>query len=388
MEDVLQKREFKFDAPARGGCDILLIAGEHSGDEQAARMLKNLYRLRPDARVCAFGGRSLEAAGAQLLFDMTQFSVVGLFEVLKNYGFFRALSDAVADWICEHKPKCVCFVDYPGFNLHIADMLKKRGVSAKGGGDVKLLFYISPQIWAWKASRRFKMARTLDELAVIFPFEPACYADTDLPVHFVGHPFLEDGYVSPVRADKDGEILMLAGSRGIAVSRIFPVMVSALRRLEGEKAVAIYPTTEIRERLRHVLRNNPDVAARVRLAPNTERGIAAKAVMTSSGTMSLACCLAGIPGAIVYKANPFTYAVGRPIVKIKYLGIANIILGKPAWREFIQFDASPKKLADYIKECIASDAARDKFVGYADELRKVLHSPPKMSAAEWLAGKF
>ena len=134
-------------------------------------MLSDFLLLRPGAKVCAFGGGALKAAGAQLLFDMTSFSVVGLFEVLKNYGFFKSLLGAVADWICKYKPKAVCFVDYPGFNIHLAAMLKKRGASIKGGGAVKLLYYISPQIWAWKAGRRFKMAKLLDALAVIFPFE-------------------------------------------------------------------------------------------------------------------------------------------------------------------------------------------------------------------------
>ncbi|MFR6032223.1 MAG: hypothetical protein ACLUKN_02985 [Bacilli bacterium] len=166
-EDVLAMREFRF-APRKGECDVLVIA-ENINDEQSARMLKNALEKKPDLRVCAFGGVCLERAGAQLLFDMTAFSVVGLAEVLKNYSFFKKLSEAVVDWICIYKPRAVCFVDYPGFNMLIASMLKKRGISAKGGGNVKTLYYISPQIWAWKSKRRFKMADTLDALAVIFP---------------------------------------------------------------------------------------------------------------------------------------------------------------------------------------------------------------------------
>lgn len=176
------------------------------------------------------GRKALRVRGAASL-DMTSFSVVGLVEVLKNYGFFKKLSEAVVDWIGKYRPKAVCFVDYPGFNLHIASILKRRGISQKGGGDVRLLYYISPQIWAWKASRRFKMAELLDSLAVIFPFETKCYADTNLDTHFVGHPFLSDSYQPPVVYDTDGEILLLSGSREIAVSRIFPVMCGALERI-------------------------------------------------------------------------------------------------------------------------------------------------------------
>lgn len=363
---------------------MLVIAGEHSGDEQAARMVSGALAENPGLRVCAFGGEKLAACGAQQIFDMTSFSVVGLVEVLKNYGFFRKLSEAVAEWISEYRPRAVCFVDYPGFNLHMASVLKERGISRKGGGGVRLLYYISPQIWAWKASRRFKMASLLDSLAVIFPFETGCYADTDLDVSFVGHPFLSDSYEPPVKYGADGEILMLPGSREIAVSRIFPVMCGAMERLGGERAAAVYPTPRIKKILEGELSRRPGLGKRVRLVPGGGEGpIVAKAAMMSSGTMSLACSLEGIPGAIVYKANPFTYLVGRALVKIDYLSIANILLGRPAWREFIQFGASAAPLARYMEGCLRP-CARAEFAGYADRLRSLLHAPPSLSASQWL----
>ncbi len=383
MPAIHAKREFAF-APPDGRCDLLVIAGEHSGDEQAARMVRAALAKNPDLKVCAFGGDKLAEAGAKLLLDMTEFSVVGLFEVLKNYGFFKSLLGAVADWICLHKPRAVCFVDYPGFNLHLAKTLKARGVSVKGGGSVKLLYYISPQIWAWKAGRRFKMAEVLDALAVIFPFEPKCYADTTLPTTFVGHPFLSDSYEPPAHYDPNGEILLLAGSRSIAVSRIFPIMLAALEMLPNERGVVVYPTAEIKAVIDSALAKNPDAARRVRVAPNGSEKLAIKAAMMSSGTMSLSCSLGGIPGAIVYKANPFTYALGRAVVNIKYLSIANIILDRPAWREFIQFDASPKKIARYMRENCLCPGARETFLGYADELKRMLRAPGQCAADDWL----
>lgn len=385
--DVLKMRSFRFAAPAEGRCDLLVIAGEHSGDEQSARMVSDALKLNPNLKICAFGGEKLSECGAQLLFDMTSFSVVGLVEVLKNYGFFKKLSEAVVDWIGKYRPKAVCFVDYPGFNLHIASILKQRGISQKGGGSVKLLYYISPQIWAWKASRRFKMAELLDSLAVIFPFETKCYADTNLDTHFVGHPFLSDSYQPPVVYDPAGEILLLSGSREIAVSRIFPLMCGALEKIDGAKAVAIYPTERIKNILEKEISRRPILKDRVRIVPNGgSSALAAKAVMMSSGTMSLACSLQGIPGAIVYKANPFTYFVGRALVKIKYLSIANILLDKPAWREFIQFDVSAAPLAEYMQDCL-KPSARKNFAEYAKTLKGLLHSPPSLSAAQWLCLK-
>lgn len=382
----MQLRKFDFPAPKAGSCDVLIMAGEHSGDEQAARMLKKALALKPEMRVCAFGGASLEAAGAQLLFDFTAFSVVGLFEVLKNFSFFRALSRAIVDWIAAYKPRAVCFVDYPGFNLLIASELAKRGISAKGGGGVRLLYYISPQIWAWKSGRRFKMARLLDSLAVIFPFETACYSDTNLPTSFVGHPFLDGDFQNPVEYSPEGKILLLAGSRQIAVSRIFPAMLGALSLLKGERAVALYPSAAIKNILENTLKKFPDLAGRVELVDKSAFPLKAKAVMTSSGTMSLCCSLAGIPGAIVYRANPITYLLGRAVVKIKYLSIANILLDKPAWREFIQFDASAPKIAAYMRGCL-SPAARGEFAACAAELKKQLHARASNSAADWLVSE-
>ncbi len=380
MADTLSSFNF---TPPKNGCDILVIAGEHSGDEQAARMVSMARAKDSSLRVCAFGGESLEKSGAQLIFDMTSFSVVGLLEVLKNYTFFKRLSEAIVDWVCEHKPKAICFVDYPGLNLHLANMLKARGISVKGGGNVKLLYYISPQIWAWKAGRRFKMAQVLDSLAVIFPFEPRCYADTSLPVSFVGHPFLADSYTPPVVYDEQGEILLLCGSREIAVSRIFPIMVNTLRLLPNERGVVVYPTEAIKKKIDIVLARNPDVASRVRVIPNNFERLGVKAAMMSSGTMSLSCSLEAIPGVIVYKANPLTYIIGRALVNVEYLSIANIILDKPAWREFIQFDATADKIANYMRECL-KPSARKIFEKHADDLKNVLRAPSDMTSADWL----
>ena len=386
MSEILQMRHFNFAPPKDDKCDVLIMAGEHSGDEQAARMLKSALAKDDTLKVCAFGGESLAEAGAQLLFDFTKFSVVGLLEVLKNYSFFKALSSAIVDWICTYKPKSVCFVDYPGFNLLIAKELFKRGVSVKGGGPVKLLYYISPQIWAWKAGRRFKMAKLLDSLAVIFPFEVDCYKDTVLDTHFVGHPFLSPEYKNPVEYSEAGDILLLAGSREIAVSRIFPVMLKTLRLLDGEKAIALYPSESIKRILESALAKFPDVAGRVKLVDKSAFPLKAKAVMMSSGTMSLCCSLAGIPGLIVYKANPITYLLGRMLVKIKFLSIANILLDKPAWREFIQFDADAQKMAEYMRWCLSPQTHKD-FIEFAQELKKLLHADAKKTASDWLLGE-
>ncbi len=371
---------FRLPPPRAGRADVLVIAGEHSGDEHAARMVEALRARRPGLEVAALGGPALAAAGAQVLHDLTASSVVGLVEVLKNLSFFRMLFHETLRWIGEHKPRAVCFVDYPGFNLRLAKTMFKCGLSAKGGGVIRTLYYISPQIWAWKAGRRFQMARWLDALAVIFPFEVDCYADTSLKVEFVGHPFVAAGHESPVRYDPSGPVLLLPGSRRQAVGRIFPLLLAGYERL-GEKrppAVVIYPS----ETVLRVLKSST-LPAGVALVP-TGGQVAASAVLMSSGTMSMHCALEAIPGAVVYRANPVTYLLGRMLVRVPWLGIANLLLREPMYPEYLQGAARPETLARELRDCLDNPARRERTARYADRLRTILHEPAGGTVADWL----
>lgn len=368
--------------PTGGRVDLLVIAGEHSGDEHAARMVRRLKSSQPHAVVAALGGPALALAGAQLLHDLTGSSVVGLVEVLRNYGFFRRLFAEILRWVEEHRPRAVCFVDYPGLNLRLAAAMRERGLSRKGGGETSTLYYISPQIWAWKAGRRFAMARDLDAMAVIFPFEPRCYADTDLPVDFVGHPFVAAGHHSPVVYDPAGPVLLLPGSRRQAVARIFPALLEGYRAFGGRAAVVLYPSEEILA----VLRRH-DLPAQVTLrsvASAEKEPVGASAVLTSSGTMSMQCALAGIPGAIAYRANPLTYVLGRMLVKVDYLGIANLLLGEPMYPEYIQGAAQPAALAAELRAGVSDADRQARTTEQAQRLRRLLNVPAGRDAAGWL----
>ncbi|TAG32551.1 MAG: lipid-A-disaccharide synthase [Verrucomicrobia bacterium] len=366
-------------APAEGRVDLLVIAGEHSGDEHGASLLRALKSKEPGLSVCALGGPKLGAAGAHLLYDLTASSVVGFVEVLKNYSFFKALFDEVLRWIDDHRPRAVCFIDYPGMNLRLAAALNQRGLAAKSGGPVTLLFYISPQIWAWKAGRRFQMAQHLDGLACIFPFEVACYTDTDLPAYFVGHPFLADDYSPPVKYDPAAPVLLLPGSRKQAVGRIWPILRAGHAAYGRRAAQVIYPSESIREVIAAT-----GVPRDVTLVANTGDVVAASAVLTSSGTMSLHCALAGLPGAIAYRANPVTYLLGRLLVKIPYLGINNLLLKAPMYPEYLQGAATPHALAAELRSCLEDPARRTSTEAQAEALKTILRQPANGTAADWL----
>jgi lipid-A-disaccharide synthase len=392
------KNAFHLPPPTGGRVDVLMIAGEHSGDEHAATLVRELRAKQPSWAIAALGGPKLAAAGAQLLHDLTTSSVVGLVEVLKNYSFFRALFEETLRWIEQYRPRAVCFVDYPGLNLRLAAALRERGVSAKGGGKTKLLFYISPQIWAWKPRRRFAMARDLDAIAVIFPFEVKCYADTAVPVEFVGHPFVAPGYVSPVRYDPTGPVLLLPGSRVQAVRRIFPVLLAGFaefsRQRADSRAVVLYPSADILAVLRaaappqnvelRALGETPPPESMDASGARPAAQLGASAVLTSSGTMSMHCALAGIPGAIAYRANPITYWLGRMLVNIEYLGIANLLLGEPMYPEFIQGAATPHALARELADGVDRPERVTRTSAQAQRLRELLNQPAAGTAAAWL----
>ncbi len=362
--------------------DLLIVAAEHSGDQHAARMLRGALAQRPGLRVSALGGPQLAATGVQLLRDLTASSAIGPGEVLQKISFFKALIAQIVEWIAQHRPSAICFVDSSTLNLRIAKELFARGLSAKAGGKTKTLYFISPQIWASRARRRFSMAKHLDALSVIFPFESACYADTKLAVEFVGHPFMAEGFRSPLRHDPDGPVLLLPGSRRSSVSRIFPALLEAYR-ISGtaREAIVLYPSADILAVLKSA---NPPAKIQLRRLDENADPIGAAAVLTSSGTMSLHCALAGIPGAVTYRTDALTFLLGKLIVNVPYLGIANLLLKEPMYPEFIQGAAKPFVLAREILACINDLERRAQTHAHAERLRAILRQPASGTASDWL----
>ncbi|MDR0740934.1 MAG: lipid-A-disaccharide synthase [Puniceicoccales bacterium] len=370
--------------------DLLVIAGEYSGDEHGAALVKKLKIEYPQYSICAIGGNNLERTGVDFLFNLVEFSVVGIAEALRNIQFFLKILKMICDWITKYRPKVVCFIDFPGLNLHIAKELYQRGISHKAGGNVKLYHYISPQIWAWKAKRRFVIAKYIDALGTIFPFEKACYGDTNLDVQFLGHPFLDEGYALPVNYNPNGPILLLPGSRKIAVKKIFPIMLNTINQLKkfGEtcELVALYPDEDILEVSQNIYKKHKNLSLSfVRSGACT---LSACASLMSSGTMALNCALAGIPSVIVYKASTLTYGLAKLLVKVKFLHIANILLNRESAREFLQFSAKPKLICHALRDClnnpeVLAQAQKDK-----EELRQLLSSDPQNDAISWIRGAF
>lgn len=374
--------------PESGKVDLLVIAGEHSGDQHAAAAVRKLLRRQPDARICALGGPALREAGAQLLLDMTLTSVVGLAEVLRHFGHFHRIYTKTIDWIATYQPKAVCFVDYPGLNLRIASALKRKGISVKGGGNVRTLYYISPQVWAWKAKRRFLMADVLDQLGVIFPFEVDVFSDTSLKPDFLGHPFAQDGYANPVAYAPDAPVLILPGSRNATIDRNLPVMLETFERLRKDlpsvRGAIIFPDEMRRARIAGHLAQHPSLTGAIELRPHTVTTTGA-AVLVSSGTISLQCALAGIPGALAYKTSPITYFAAKRFVKLQHIGMPNLLHPEPVYREYIQGEATPEALSADLREALTVPARRSRMQAAAKALHDSLAPAPTQDPAAWLA---
>jgi lipid-A-disaccharide synthase len=376
---------------ASGPVDLLVVAGEASGDEHAARLVRDLKSKYPDLSISSLGGEELIKAGAEQVFPLANHAVVGLMEVIKNYSLFRNLFKQTLDWIEQARPRCVLLVDYPGFNLRLAQALKERGISCKGRGSTVVLQYVSPQLWAWKPGRRFRMAEILDGLGIIFPFEKKCYADVSLPVSFVGHPFAHPSYQSTVSYDPSGELLLLPGSRLQPVSRILPVFLDAFEELlAGDSDLqGILPVAgpNLRCLVESLVNERAHIRKKIRIVDRTSP-LLARAALMSSGTMSLACAWAGVPGVIGYRAHPITYWIGKCLVGVPHLGMANLLLPEnPPNPEFLQSQATGKILSREVASLLNDPESGKQATQTANQLHKLLAQPESRGAVDWLVQK-
>jgi lipid-A-disaccharide synthase len=382
-------RNLQFNSPPDGTVDLLVVAGEASGDEHSALLISGLLKKFSNFQISAIGGTRVEKEGAHLVYPLVEHAVVGVVEVLKNYSTFKQIFKNTIEWIIKYKPKTILLVDYPGFNLRLARELKKLGVSIKGGGTVKVLQYISPQLWAWKAKRRFEMEKILDGLGVIFPFEVDCYKDTSLPVAFVGHPFAQSEYKCPISYAPEGPLLLLPGSRVQPVQRILPVFLDTLDPLfidfPNLQVSIPVPNSQIRTVVESLLSSRATIKDRINVV-ESDLKMEARAALMSSGTMSLSCAIAGVPGVIAYRAHPLTYLLGRFLVTIPFLGMANILIPEaPPYPEFLQGRANRKNLYQTILKVLQNEDSKENSQFVAKKLLKRLQVPDEQGVVEWLS---
>ena len=359
---------------------VMVSCGEASGDLYAAALVDALRTREPDVEVFGFGGPRLAASGAQVIGDYAGLSVTGLVEATsvlsRAWRMLRHLRDAAR----ERRPDVFVAIDFPDFNFRLLPSIDRL--------DIPIVYYISPQLWAWRPARMQTIRRHVDRMVVIFPFERAIYERAGVPVEFVGHPLLELGrtprprtWVETVGLDPARPIVaLLPGSRSNEVRRILPVVARALpaivRAVPGVQfLVARAPALDdaVFSPLDHLRRSSVVIAMASDAADDVIA--AADVVVTASGTATVQTALHGRPMVIVYQLSPVTYAIVRRLVKVPASGMPNLVAGRVIVPELIQHDFTPERVAREVTSLLTDRQRADDMRRHLGEVRQALGAP-------------
>jgi lipid-A-disaccharide synthase len=355
-----------------GRIDLLVVAGEASGDLYAARLIEELRRLVPEAATFGLGGDGLRAAGLEPVADSAEISVVGLFEVLRVLPRARQIFRALVAAVERRRPRLAVLVDFPEFNLRLARQLKARGVP--------VVYYISPQVWAWRRGRVKSIARLVDRMLVLFPFEADFYRGHGLDVVHVGHPLVDEvpALAQAWEREPDGprpyRLALLPGSRASEVEALLPVLLAAAARLARDLPVAIrliraptVPAQLFDEAV--ALSGLPvEIVEADRFAAVADSHLA----LCASGTATLEVGLLGTPQIVVYRLARWTYLLGRLLVRLPDISLVNLVLGRRVVPELIQAAANPRRIAAEAARLLTDRPARDAMRGALAGLRGAL----------------
>lgn len=332
---------------------VLISAGEPSGDLHGSMLIQELKKLA-NVEFYGMGGERMKEAGSHILYDYSGLSIVGFSEIFSKLSKLKEATRILNRFMLEEKPSMAILIDYPGFNLRIARMAKTK--------SIPVVYYVSPQVWAWGNWRIRSIERYVDELICILPFETDFYRDYAVKTTFVGHPLLD--LVRPTMSKaafykklglKKGKILigLLPGSRKEEIRRVLPIMVEVERALkqlfDPEFILIVFPgvSREVRSILgRHamslkIIENNKHEAIKY-----------SDLLLCTSGTVTLEALILGTPMLILYKVSLVSWLIGRLLIKIPYIGLVNIIAGRELAKEFVQFDAKPRSIVNAILELL------------------------------------
>jgi lipid-A-disaccharide synthase len=340
---------------------LYIIAGESSGDGHAAVLMSELLAMAPDIEFYGAGGPKMREVGGSHIFDWTQEAVVGFWDVLMKYPYFREQFYRIYREIIELQPSAVIFVDYPGFNLRLARYLHRKGFRGKK------IYYISPQVWAWNRGRIPKMSRFLDLMLCIFPFEKPLYEASGLRTEFVGHPMLAQLETRRILANRDPKLVgLLPGSREREVRRILPAMLAAAtllkqrdREMRFEVSAASAKMTVLIEKIAAAC-GFTGLPISVGNAANLMQRAAVG--MVASGTATMEASFFRFPFVLIYKVSWLTFIPGRLLVRVQHLGMPNILAGRTMIPEFIQHQARPEAITDAVWELYSNESLRASMI--------------------------
>jgi lipid-A-disaccharide synthase len=337
-----------------------------SGDLHAARLVRRIRERLPDARILAFAGDRCRDAGAELLFHYNDYDVLGITGVIAGLPRFLALERSLKAYL-DNGVDLFIPVDYPGLNLRLAARARENGVP--------VLYYISPQVWAWGRGRMEKIARSVDRMAVILPFEEKLYRERGIDAEFVGHPFVVDHELpEPLPQDEREGIALLPGSRRQEVKRILPALAASAKRMGARDAglrFSVARSSSIPGSLYHGILARAGLDARLEDdAVDVMRR--SRLLLVASGTATLQGALMKTPLVIVYKASAMNYFLGRRLIKIPHIGLVNVILGEEVCQELIQSDAVAERIVPAATELLQDGRRRREMLGRFERLRETL----------------
>lgn len=356
---------------------IVIIAGEESGDRHAAELVHQLKLNSDNLHFSGIGGRHLQNAGVELISDLARFGVTGISEVIRHAFTIRKAFLAIKEYLTQQKPDLLILVDYPGFNLRLARFAKQQL-------GLRIIYYISPQIWAWKAKRIETIKANVDHMAVILPFEKAIYEKASVPASFVGHPLLDKIPYYPdlpslrkqleLPVDKK-LIAVLPGSRRNEINHHMSVLVETINRLNKQHsnlhfAIPVAGTLDpiLIKNFFKVMPNNVTLIK----GQSMEVTACSDCVIVASGTASLECALLLKPMCIIYKSSLITYYAATKLIKVKYLGLCNLLANKMIAPELLQHDFNAFELSKMVESLLFNQETIDVMQYRLAELKQSL----------------
>jgi lipid-A-disaccharide synthase len=344
---------------------ILIVAGEPSGDLRGAELISSLKEVLPQIDVVGVGGIEMLKAGARLYYNITNLAVVGFIEVLRNVGKFRKIFKLLTDKLNNDNIQAVVLIDYPGFNLRFAREAKKR--------NIPVIYYISPQVWAWGERRIELIKKLVNKMIVVFKFEEELYRKNGIDAEFVGHPLLD--VVKPNSEPTQLKrtlgippekriIALLPGSRKREVKRHLPVMVKASKIIQNhfpQMQFLVLKSSVIKEKKIIKILRNAKLAIKIVKDKTYDCLNISEFVLTASGTATLETALMKKPMIVIYKTSFLTYLILKPLIKIPNISLVNVVAGKRIVPEFIQYRARAKPIANKAIEILSITELRLKI---------------------------
>jgi lipid-A-disaccharide synthase len=358
--------------------NIFISAGDPSGERHAARLINELKEIGVELTVTGIGGPAMQEAGARLFCTQDRLAVMGLVEVVAHLKFFFRLLASIRKHLQQQKPDLLVLIDFPDFNLRLARIAKKLGIP--------VLYYISPQVWAWRTGRKRSLARLVDRMAVVFPFEVNFYRGENLEVEFVGHPLVGDlaprysrqQFCQLNSLDPNRLIVgLMPGSRAQELNHHLSVFLAAAELMRSRSpdlqfAVGLLPHTAAA-----LSRHDRQLLDKleVRRIDNDSTSLIAhsRVLITKSGTTTMEAALLGTPMVIAYRTNPLSYWIARHLVQVNYIGMPNLLASNPAIPELIQDQVCPELLAQKALELLdESSPARERILAQFRQVREAL----------------